>query len=110
MYVLLGKLRHIYAAGDPGNYLVPDDGLKQFLTHCSKKIGDAYFRTPRNTIRAFLDLLAVIEQNPQAVWTDLVGGVSISAEANPDLVPMEIDLSLNEGDASADDKLASFKL
>jgi hypothetical protein len=110
VYVLLGKLRHVYAAGDPGNYLVPDDGLKTFLTHCSKKIGDAYFRTPRNTIKVFLDLLAVLEQNPQTRWTDLIGGVSISAEANPDLVPLEIDPSLSEGGALADDELASFKI
>jgi hypothetical protein len=110
VYVLLGKLRHVYAAGDPGNYLVPDDGLKTFLTHCSKLIGDAYFRTPRNTIKAFLDLLAVLEQNPQASWPDLIGGVSISAEANPDLFPLEIDPSLSEGGELAGDELASFKI
>jgi len=110
IYVLLGKLRHVYAGGDPLKYLVPDESLKAFLTHCSKKIGDAYFRTPRNTIRSFIDLLAVLEQNPQASWTDLIGGVSIALETNPDLAPLEFDPSLNEGDTSADDELASFKL
>jgi len=110
IYVLLGKLRHVYAGGDPLKYLVPDESLKAFLTHCSKRIGDAYFRTPRNTIRSFIDLLAVLEQNPQASWTDLVGGVSIALETNPDLAPLEFDPSLNEGDTSTDDELASFKL
>ena len=110
IYVLLGKLRHVCAGGDPLKYLVPDESLKAFLTHCSKRIGDAYFRTPRNTIRSFIDLLAVLEQNPQASWTDLIGGVSIALETNPDLAPLEFDPSLNEGDTSADDELASFKL
>jgi hypothetical protein len=110
VYVLLGKLRNVYAAGDPDKYLVPDEALKAFLTHCSKKIGDAYFRTPRNTIRVFIDLLAVLEQNPQAKWTDLIGGVTISAETNPDLASLEIDPSLSEEGVPSGDDLASFKL
>ncbi len=110
VYVLLGRLRHVYAGGDPASYLIPDEGLKAFLLHCSKKIGNAYFRTPRNTIRAFLDLLAVLEQNPQTSWADLIGGVEIAPETNPDLAPLEFDPSLNEEDAPTHDELASFKL
>ncbi len=53
LYVLLRKLVHVYAAGDPDAYLVPDEALHAFMKHCSNRIGDAYFRTPRNTIRAF---------------------------------------------------------
>ena len=67
-YVLLGKLRHVYAAGDPAAYLVPDEALHAFMAHCSTRIGDAYFRTPRTTIKEFVDLLAVLEQNPAAHW------------------------------------------
>jgi hypothetical protein len=110
VYVLLGNLRHVYAGGDPAKYLVPDEGLKAFLTHCSKKIGDAYYRTPRNTIRGFLDLLAVLEQNRQAKWTDLVGQASIAMEANPDKAPLEFDPSLSEEGSPTDDELASFKI
>jgi hypothetical protein len=110
VYVLLGKLRHVYAGGDPAAYLISDDGLHGFLEHCSKRIGDAYFRTPRNTIRAFLHLLAVLEQNPRTAWKDLIGGVEVSPETNPDLEPLEFDPSLNEGDEKSDGDLASFKL
>lgn len=46
LYILLRNLRHVYAGGDPENYLVPDEALTGFLHHCSKTIGDAYFRTP----------------------------------------------------------------
>ncbi len=51
LYVLLGNIRNVYAAGDPAKYLVPDEALAAFLAHCSQKIGEAYFRTPRTTIR-----------------------------------------------------------
>jgi hypothetical protein len=81
LYVLLTKLRLVYAGGDPAKFIVPDEALKSFMTHCSKKIGDVYFRTPRNTIRAFIDLLAVLEQNPQLSWQNLVDGVQVDNDA-----------------------------
>jgi len=62
--VLLQKLRHVFAGGEPERYLLPDTALPAFMEHCHKRIGEAYFRTPRNTITAFINLLAVLEQNP----------------------------------------------
>ncbi len=104
LYLLLEKLRHVYAGGDEDSYLVPDQALQAFMVHCSKRIGEAYFRTPRNTIKAFLDLLAILDQNPGASWQDLVGQVEFRAEENPDLQPLEED-AVEEGD-----ELASFTL
>ena len=54
---------------------MPDEALERFLTHCSQNIGDAYFKTPRNTIKAFVDLLSVIEQNPSLDWRKLLQDV-----------------------------------
>jgi hypothetical protein len=88
MYVLLGKLRNVQAGGDPGKALVPDDALHAYMAHCAARIGDAYFRTPRNTIKGFLDLLAVLEQNPQLRWNDLIERVELGPETNPDLEPL----------------------
>lgn len=109
LYILLGKIRHVYASGDPSKYLVPEDGLKAFMEHCYQKVGEAYFRTPRNTITAFVNLLAVLEQNPQIIWTDLLSEVEIATEVNPDLAPLPED-----GDDAdredGDDELASFRL
>lgn len=81
LYVLLDKLRLLWASGDVDRLPVPDAALGAFLEHCSKKIGDAYFRTPRNTIRAFLDLLAVLEQNPGSDWTTLLGMIDVAPDA-----------------------------
>jgi len=104
LFVLLGKIRDVYAAGDEVTRLVSDDGLRAFMQHCSRRIGDAYFRTPRNTIREFVHLLAILEQNPGTTWEDLVGTAEIAEEGNPDLAPLEEE---SDGD---DDELASFQL
>ena len=80
MQVLLERLRLLWASGDPTRLPVPDEALTAFLAHCSKKIGDAYFRSPRETIRSFLDLLAVLEQNPGTGWDAVLERVDIRAE------------------------------
>jgi hypothetical protein len=84
LYVLLGKLRHVQAGGDPARYLLDDDALQAFMAHCHQQLGAAYFLTPRNTIKAFLDLLAVLEQNPQASWRELLGQTIIARELADD--------------------------
>lgn len=88
-FVLLTKLRHVHASGDESAHLLPDEALMAFMQHCSEKVGDAYFRTPRTTIKAFCDLLAVLEQNPGADWRNLLGSVTLAPEQNPDLAPLE---------------------
>jgi len=79
-YVLLQKIRGVYAFGDPSKHLLPDNGVISFMEHCSKRIGDSYLRTPRTTITAFINLLAVLEQNQGAAWQDLLGGIEFSAD------------------------------
>lgn len=101
LYILLKNLRHVYAEGDESKYLVPDESLKAFLKHCSQTIGDAYFRTPRNTIKAFLDMLAVIDQNPNIAWNNLVASVAIEEEK-----PSDVELDIED----TEDDLADFKL
>jgi len=101
LYILLKNLRHVFASGDKTQYLVPDEALEAFLHHCSKKIGDAYFRTPRNTIKAFADMLAVIEQNKNITWSDLIESIEIQEEKVSDMPEVE--------DESNDD-LANFTL
>ncbi|NHO31396.1 ATP-binding protein [Acetobacter fallax] len=83
LYILLGKLRNVFASGNPDAHLVPDDAFSAFMTHCNQKIGDAYFRTPRNTIKAFLDLLAILEQNPGTDWRSLIAQADITADQAP---------------------------
>lgn len=118
LYVLLGNIRNVYALGDPSRHLIPDEALEAFMHHCSARIGDAYFRTPRNTVTAFVSLLSVLEQNPHASWRELLGAVSIQAERNPDFDEIEDDdgpaLAAAQADAPPpaddDDDLATFRI
>lgn len=111
LYVLLSKVRHVYAAGDTSRYLVGDDALPAFMQHCAGRVGDSYFRTPRTTIKAFCDLLAVLEQNPEANWRQLLPTVELVQDANPDLAPLEEqDAATARPGPAGDDELTSFRL
>ncbi len=101
-FVLLQKLQHVYTFGDSEKALLPDQALVGFMEHCSKRIGDAYFRTPRTTITAFIDLLAVLEQNPGVKWQDLLGGIVVTADTGG-----SGDLAI---DGEENDEFASFTL
>jgi hypothetical protein len=112
--ILLERLRLLWAGGDTEKLPVPDAAIKAFLDHCSKKVGDAYFRTPRETIRAFLNLLAILEQNPGSDWATQVGSVDIAPDQpgpqldnDDDPVPPPAAGSPANDD---DDSLASFQL
>lgn len=76
-FVLLQKIQQVHSSGNPEQELLPQEGIVSFMDHCSKRIGDAYFRTPRTTITAFINLLAVLEQNPTAKWQELLGTIEI---------------------------------
>lgn len=104
LFILLKNLRNVFAGGDISRYLVDDDALKSFLTHCDKTIGSAYFKTPRNTIKAFIDLLSILEQNPSINWQSLIENTAIELEKPSDMNDGNKDLS------DSDDELASFKL
>ena len=121
VYVLLCNIRNVFASGNKDKYLLPDEALSAFLEHCSKNIGDAYFRTPRNTIKAFVDLLSVVEQNPQVNWQSLIGNISIASETDSSLVTITdadeddtedtVKSSVSENSSSDDDDdLTSFTL
>ena len=98
-FVLLQKLCHVYASGDETKHLIPEDGIVGFMEHCANRIGEAYFRTPRTTIKSFIDLLAVLEQNEDVSWQSLIGQLEITADQD------------GAADLPADDdEFASFKL
>jgi len=101
-YVLLQKLRHVYAGGDATKYLLPDQGIASFMEHCSKRIGETYFRTPRTTITSFINLLAVLEQNPGTEWQTLLGGLEVAVDTG---ATGDMAVEVEEGD-----EFASFKL
>ena len=103
LYVLLDKLRDVQASGDKSSYLLPDEALEQFMNHSANQLGSDYFRTPRTTIKGFVQLLAVLDQNPGVGWEELLGSVAIEEDVGSD------DLLIDDG-AKPDEGLSSFKL
>jgi hypothetical protein len=101
-YVLLQKIRSVFAFGDASKHLVPDQGIASFMEHCSQRVGETFFRTPRTTITSFINLLAVLEQNPGSSWQELLGGIEVAADTGG--------ASDQAVEAEGDDEFASFKM
>lgn len=106
LYLLLVKLRHIFSYGDNDKYLIPDDAIIAYLSHCMNKIGESYFRTPRNTIKGFLDLLSVLEQYPDKRWTDIIEEIDIKEDKETS----DLGAMLEQNSSDTTDEFASFKL
>lgn len=99
-YVLLDKIRLVYAFGDISRALVPEEAIPVFMAHCASRLGDAYFRTPRTTITAFINFLAVLEQNPSADWQQIIGSIKIERDTG----------GVADTATDSDDEFASFRL
>jgi hypothetical protein len=99
-YVLLDKIRLVYAFGDISRALVPEEAIPVFMAHCASRLGDAYFRTPRTTITAFINFLAVLEQNPSADWQQIIGSIKIERDTG----------GVADIATDSDDEFASFRL
>ena len=110
LYLLLMNLRNVFAGGDESKYLVPNDALLAYLNHCANKIGDSYFRTPRNTIKGFLDLLSMLEQYPDLKWSDMIEQIEIVQDVEPTEVGEIVAQQGESQNNTDDDAFASFKL
>ena len=99
MFILLTNIRRVMQEEESA---LPDEALTAFMLHCSQRIGDAYFRTPRNTVTAFVNMLSILAQNPGTEWRSLIGSVDV-AEDYAD------DGNISPGEET-DDELASFRL
>lgn len=111
LYVLLQNLRHVHAGGSEEDYLVPDDALKAFMERCANQIGEQYFKTPRQTVKQFVQLLSILDQNPELEWQEVIGEVEVEEETNPDLQPVDGEGGAEDAADERDgDDLASFEL
>ncbi|GMO55895.1 MAG: ATP-binding protein [Termitinemataceae bacterium] len=82
-FVLLEKIRYVYAYGDESRSIIPHEAIELFMQHCAKQLGNAYFRTPGTTITAFINLLSVVEQNKNADWRTLLGKTAVKKDLAP---------------------------
>lgn len=133
-FVLLHNLRRVFARGQDEEKVLPEAGIVAYLESCRKRMGSAYFQTPRETIKQFVGLLAVLEQNPGTDFKGVIEGIKTtavateeavvpekeeaasaaapatagaSAAASPAAVPVKAPIAAAPGQ---DDDLASFKM
>jgi len=103
LFVLLSNIRAIMQGE---HNALPDASLEAFMAHCSSRIGEAYFRTPRNTVTAFVNMVAVLQQNPGIEWTDLIEKIDVREDRGDDMA----DIDEQVGAGPVDDDLAAFRL
>jgi hypothetical protein len=116
--VLLQNVRRVHARGDETSSVLPDDAIVKYLEDCQRRMGAAYFQTPRETVKDFVGLLTVLEQNPSARWHELLGNITTTKVQTQDPSVAAATLGDDDGDSArpepaspADrDDLASFKL
>jgi len=109
LFVLLEKVRDVYASGREEPVAVTGKVIEAFMNHCMNRIGEAYFRTPRTTIMAFVDLLAVLEQNPHVSWQTILTGVDVHADSGGDPVAGE-EIGVDGEEEAVEDDLTRFRL
>ena len=102
-FVLLHNVRRVHAGGDESKYLLPDEGMEAYLHSCQQRMGAAYFQTPRETIKDFVGLLNVLQQNPAADWRKLIGEIKTANVSS-------VDPSVAAAVAGGGDDLATFKI
>ena len=105
LVILLRNIRRVHAGDRPETVVLPDEGITAFMNHAAKTLGDAFFRTPRDTVVQFVKLLALLEQHANMDWREpLQGAVQAAASAT------QVSVAQAGVDERPEDDLASFKL
>jgi hypothetical protein len=101
-FVLLHKIREVFEGGDLAKRFLPDEAIMRYLEMCQQKMGAAYFQTPRDTVKDFVGLMQVLQQNPEASWNLLLE----KKGTEPFSPPLDPNASVTE----SDDELSTFRL
>jgi P-loop Domain of unknown function (DUF2791) len=91
LFVLLHNIRGVFALGDASKYLVDESAMKTFMNHCARVLGSDFFLTPRDSVKAFVGLLSVIEQNPGTDVVTLLASAKVEHDVDPESLPVAAD-------------------
>ena len=80
LFVLLQKIRAVYWPSD-GETRFPDHEIRKFIDTSYRQVGASAYRTPRNTIRAFLDVAAALDADPSQDVAKLLAQVKVGGES-----------------------------
>lgn len=100
LFVLLTHINEVFVTDESKQALIDEKGIEAFMNHCNKTIGAAYYKTPRETIRSFVQLLYVLEQHPDRSWSSFLTSVDVRPDQEPQIADID----------DTDDDLSRFKL
>ncbi len=78
MFALITRLSLLYSKSYSYEIPVTLEQMEQFLQICSAKAGADSMITPREIIRAYISLLNILRQNPEADFASVMGVVETS--------------------------------
>lgn len=105
LFVLFERIGLVHAGGQREKVLVGQDGIVRFMAFCEKRLGADHFLTPRDTVKQFVGLLSVLEQNPGRKLDDLLDTIPKPSTAAAAQAVPEVPNKNSEGD-----DLAKFTL
>ena len=110
--VLLHNIRKVFAYDDPEKYLISDDGIEGFLNDCTTTLGSEFYLTPGDTVKSYVQLLSILEQNPGTSWESVLKIPEIKKTKTQSESPKKPDnpLKIKPTDSKTKDKPISFKL
>jgi hypothetical protein len=108
-FVLLHNIRNVFASGDQTKWLIEDEGIAAYLASCQKRMGAAYFQTPRDTVKDFVGLLNVLEQNAGTDWRKLLPGYEAALEEKANQAEVETSTDTALKDEPHDDGRAAIE-
>lgn len=98
LFILLSNIKNVFQHGNEGRVLITDDGIKQFMSDCYRKIGAEYFLRTRDITKRFASLLSMLEQYPENSAEDFLDQVELEESSDSSV------------DSTDDDELATFHL
>lgn len=82
LFVLLKRILIVYDSDREDAPTLPDEALGRFMVHCSEQLGSEYYQTPRDSVKRFVHLLSILEQNPGTSWESAMGQ-AVPDDASP---------------------------
>ncbi len=89
-WVLLENLHRVYCSNSQRDPLPDlDVALKAFLDHSSAQLGGLGRCSPRELSHSWVGFLDVLDQNRRADWREVLNGVTIARDHEPERTPLD---------------------
>ena len=97
-FVLLTKLREVFYSGQTVAHPIPNEAIVKYLEVCQQRMGSAYFQTPGNTVKDFIGLLQILQQNSDKSWQSVLDAKQAEplVVEQPDTAPGQDDHDLSQ--------------